>query len=1001
MEPSSGLVGAFLGFLFQYFSQSEVDNWLKVRDRLQLQSPLRTAGVYTIKDLVNFDIDTAGEWCQKNDCDSVLEEQSLAKKWLEFRSWLKTKGFDPEIVLSMGLVTPEAVEKAPVDGEKGDLVRRLKTEAIRDGLIKKKVFKKKNGRFWAWIWSIFWTTAKVAFYGILIMIGIAVTVVVCIWTYIRHFLRSCNGQSVGRALNRFFQSFRGFTNRIDQRRRNQSARSRVSQFSQFQNYVWSLGHYSTLEWISETPLKAGQTLKFKIKVQKKLPFGGSHLSHANVSVTTEDGKEVATVVNEESNNSLLVMFTTRKSGKYDITAQMFGFNVRGSPLTKEVAPEDVCVGKCHFEKQEKSILIVHGSRHSLTVVLRDQYGNLCDSDSFIHEQGLHVHIAEPDSVDEKNVSQTVKKTVRKGYFDVSFTLYGEGYYEGKIMYFDVNIQDANFSILCVDEALQETVKKSAAKKHFNLYYEARLLGDSQKTSLDKPKKVYCYISPKQISIKEFKLLIFPKKLHTFRVCPGTKFTYGYKGVNYCKSSPRVPAVRKWRLTSGPRTASVSEEPVHYDLSRRGSAVDELLDGGVLSDLIFTLDDGYQKVTLSSKNRNELGALFIHFLSQKMGGSADFKDKQTFFWNELKDHHKSQSRKTLMLSVQRHGVLKHVMEMTNDFKVKDWCKPWEVSFQGERGVDWGGVGRELVVLLFDSLLDPSNGLFQRFKKDDPQALMHPCHTDRHKTKCFEFAGRLVGKCLYETAMGNPRYVKARFSRSFLAQIVGLRVTYMHFESDDPEFFVTKVKYVKENDVEDLDLVFAEDVYTDGKLETFPLKAMGEDIAVTNESKKEYLDLVAQFRLVDRVRSEMEAFVKGLGEIVPIDLLSIFDENELELLMCGASEYNVDELKQNSITEGSWMSSNVLSWFWTAVSSLTQEEIAQLLQFTTGSSQIPPGGFSELSPRFRVTHSPSHINGLPTAHTCFNQICLPDYESYEQLQSSLLLAIKEGSFGFEIA
>ena len=99
------------------------------------------------------------------------------------------------------------------------------------------------------------------------------------------------------------------------------------------------------------------------------------------------------------------------------------------------------------------------------------------------------------------------------------------------------------------------------------------------------------------------------------------------------------------------------------------------------------------------------------------------------------------------------------------------------------------------------------------------------------------------------------------------------------------------------------------------------------------------------------------------------------------------------------------------------------MAQLLQFTTGSSQIPPGGFSELSPKFTVTHSSARINGLPTAHTwlvkkiskregdeddsfdfsffsSFNQICLPDYESYEQLQSSLLLAINEGSFGFEM-
>ena len=48
--------------------------------------------------------------------------------------------------------------------------------------------------------------------------------------------------------------------------------------------------------------------------------------------------------------------------------------------------------------------------------------------------------------------------------------------------------------------------------------------------------------------------------------------------------------------------------------------------------------------------------------------------------------------------------------------------------------------------------------------------------------YEFAGKIVGKCLYESARGSTyrqsyrQLVKARFSRSFLAQLIGLRVHY---------------------------------------------------------------------------------------------------------------------------------------------------------------------------------------------------------------------------------
>lgn len=58
--------------------------------------------------------------------------------------------------------------------------------------------------------------------------------------------------------------------------------------------------------------------------------------------------------------------------------------------------------------------------------------------------------------------------------------------------------------------------------------------------------------------------------------------------------------------------------------------------------------------------------------------------------------------------------------------------------------------------------------------------------------------------------------------------------------------------------------------------------------------------------------------------------------------------------------------VMRWFWTVVSSLTQEELARLLQFTTGSSQLPPGGFAALCPSFQIIAAPTHST-LPTAHT----------------------------------
>lgn len=78
-------------------------------------------------------------------------------------------------------------------------------------------------------------------------------------------------------------------------------------------------------------------------------------------------------------------------------------------------------------------------------------------------------------------------------------------------------------------------------------------------------------------------------------------------------------------------------------------------------------------------------------------------------------------------------------------------------------------------------------------------------------------------------------------------------------------------------------------------------------------------------------------------------------------------------------------------------LRQEERAKLLQFITGTSQVPLGGFSKFNPRLRICKRLVQ-DKLPISHTCFNTIDLPMYSSYEKLQQSLHTAIMYGSEGF---
>lgn len=80
-----------------------------------------------------------------------------------------------------------------------------------------------------------------------------------------------------------------------------------------------------------------------------------------------------------------------------------------------------------------------------------------------------------------------------------------------------------FLLLTID-SVARMVHNNVASKDPDICYVAKLLG-MQGERFSKPKKVFCFISPKQLTIKEYLLKFIPKRLVTFRLCPSTKVRY--------------------------------------------------------------------------------------------------------------------------------------------------------------------------------------------------------------------------------------------------------------------------------------------------------------------------------------------------------------------------------------------------------------------------------------------------------------------------------------------
>nr|XP_055035345.1 E3 ubiquitin-protein ligase NEDD4-like isoform X9 [Misgurnus anguillicaudatus] len=379
-------------------------------------------------------------------------------------------------------------------------------------------------------------------------------------------------------------------------------------------------------------------------------------------------------------------------------------------------------------------------------------------------------------------------------------------------------------------------------------------------------------------------------------------------------------------------------------------------------------------------------------------SREFKQKYDYFRKKLKKPADIPNR--FEMKLHRNNIFEESYRRIMSLKRPDTLKArlW-IEFESEKGLDYGGVAREWFFLLSKEMFNPYYGLFEYSATDNYTLQINPnsglCNEDH--LSYFKFIGRVAGMAVY-----HGKLLDGFFIRPFYKMMLGKQITLNDMESVDSEYY-NSLKWILENDPTELDLRFCIDEDNFGQTYQVDLKPSGSDMVVTNDNKKEYIDLVIQWRFVNRVQKQMNAFLEGFTELIPIDLIKIFDENELELLMCGLGDVDVNDWRQHTIYKNGYCPNHpVIQWFWKAVLLMDAEKRIRLLQFVTGTSRVPMNGFAELygsnGPQLFTIEQWGTPDKLPRAHTCFNRLDLPTYESFDDLREKLLMAV-ENAQGFE--
>ena len=182
---------------------------------------------------------------------------------------------------------------------------------------------------------------------------------------------------------------------------------------------------------------------------------------------------------------------------------------------------------------------------------------------------------------------------------------------------------------------------------------------------------------------------------------------------------------------------------------------------------------------------------------------------------------------------------------------------------------------------------------------------------------------------------------------------------------------------------------------------PLCSHGENRPVTNKNRHEFVDRYLHYLLDTAVARQFEPFKRGFFSVCGGNALSLFQPEEIELLVRGSDEsLDVPTLRAVAIYSG-WsvgqraLDEPVIEWFWATFANADINDQRKLLSFITSTDRIPAMGAASLV--IKITCLGDDCDRYPIARTCFNMLGIYRYRNRNVLETRLWRAVGE-SEGF---
>ena len=338
---------------------------------------------------------------------------------------------------------------------------------------------------------------------------------------------------------------------------------------------------------------------------------------------------------------------------------------------------------------------------------------------------------------------------------------------------------------------------------------------------------------------------------------------------------------------------------------------------------------------------------------------------------------------LTITIRRNNLIEDALNelSKNDIKLQN---PIKVKFIGEQGVDEDGVRKEFFLLFIRQIFDPNYGMFNYNEKTSIYWFNH--YTFEPKIK-YELIGIIFGLAIY-----NNIILDVKFPLTIYRKLLGIKPELEDMKECDPELY-KNLKYLKDtkdaNLKENLDTDFTVVDDKFGEKVVINLKPDGDKIQVDINNKDEYIDLYLDWYFNISIKDVFASFERWFYRVFDRDLSKILNPEELELIICGTQILDFNELRRVCKYEEYTKDSQTIKDFWDVLLTFNEDEKKKFLSFVTGCDRAPIDGLGSLP--ITISNGGTDKEQLPSAHTCFNNLILPDYKNKEKLRQKILNAI----------